>query len=101
MRVNYTTYDVRHDQDTISTGNHHDVMVLSGESEAGAHPYWYAHVLGIFGPYQINLMNSNSAKPWFISFWFALVGYLSLIIIEVNLSYFKHCVFDVCSVLHV
>ena len=27
---------------------HCDVMVLSPETEAGAHPYWYARVLGVF-----------------------------------------------------
>ncbi|KAJ4467212.1 hypothetical protein C8J55DRAFT_565472 [Lentinula edodes] len=47
-RVNYTTYDVRRDQDTINPSNHADVMMLSGEDTPGAHPYWYARVLGIF-----------------------------------------------------
>ncbi|KAJ3804548.1 hypothetical protein F5876DRAFT_53241, partial [Lentinula aff. lateritia] len=47
-RINYTTYDVRQAQDTINLSNHADVMMLSGEDAAGAHPYWYAHVLGIF-----------------------------------------------------
>jgi hypothetical protein len=48
LRVNYTTYDVRRDQDTINPQNHADIMVLSSESEEGAHPYWYARVLGIY-----------------------------------------------------
>ncbi|KAJ3831265.1 hypothetical protein F5878DRAFT_676704 [Lentinula raphanica] len=47
-RINYTTYDVRRDQDTINPRNHADVMMLSGEDEPGAHPYWYARVLGIY-----------------------------------------------------
>lgn len=48
LRVNYTTYDVRRDQDSINPRNHADVMVLSPEDEPGAHPYWYARVLRIF-----------------------------------------------------
>ncbi|KAJ3816221.1 hypothetical protein F5880DRAFT_1619609 [Lentinula raphanica] len=39
LRVNYTTYDVRRDQDTINPRTHADVMVLSPETEPGAHPY--------------------------------------------------------------
>ncbi|KAJ3804874.1 hypothetical protein F5876DRAFT_82487 [Lentinula aff. lateritia] len=48
LRVNYTTYDIRRDQDTINPRNHADVMMLSPEDEPGAHPYWYARVLRIF-----------------------------------------------------
>ncbi|KAJ3886660.1 hypothetical protein GG344DRAFT_81499 [Lentinula edodes] len=47
-RINYTTYDVRRDQDTVNPSNHADVMMLSGEDTPGAHPYWYARVLGIY-----------------------------------------------------
>lgn len=50
---NYTTYDLRRDQDTINTnGQRRDVMVSSnedaGEGNEPPHPYWYARVLGIF-----------------------------------------------------
>jgi hypothetical protein len=48
LRVNYTTYDIRRDQDSMNPRTHSDVMVLSPETEAGAHPYWYAWVLGVF-----------------------------------------------------
>ncbi|KAH9840199.1 uncharacterized protein C8Q71DRAFT_702877 [Rhodofomes roseus] len=48
LRVNFTTYDVRRDQDSVNPRTHSDVMVHSCETEAGAHPYWYARVLGIF-----------------------------------------------------
>jgi len=48
MRVNYTTYDMRRDQDTINPRTHSDVMVLSPETGPNAHRYWYARVLGIF-----------------------------------------------------
>lgn len=51
MHVNYTTYDLRRDQDSINPQTHTDVMVLFGETEencATPHPYWYARVIGIF-----------------------------------------------------
>jgi hypothetical protein len=51
MRVNYTTYDLRRDQDSINPRTHPDIFVLSGETpenSADPHPYWYARVIGIF-----------------------------------------------------
>ncbi|PCH44467.1 hypothetical protein WOLCODRAFT_154510 [Wolfiporia cocos MD-104 SS10] len=44
VRVNYTTYDMRRDQDTINPRTHPDVMVLAHEDDqdhnANTHPYW-------------------------------------------------------------
>ena len=48
MQVNYTTYDVRREQDTINPCTHNNVMVLSRETKPGHHPYWYARVLRVF-----------------------------------------------------
>jgi len=48
LRVNYTTYDIRRDQDSMNPRTNADVMVLSPETGPGSHPYWYAHVLGVF-----------------------------------------------------
>ena len=48
LQVNYTTYDIRRDQDSMNPRTNADVMVLSPETGPGAHPYWYAHVLGVF-----------------------------------------------------
>jgi hypothetical protein len=49
LRVNYTTYDVRRDQDSMNPRTDHcDVMVQSPETGPNAHPYWYARVLGVF-----------------------------------------------------
>lgn len=48
---NYTTYDVRREQDTINVHNQRcDILLRSYEDEddASGHPYWYARVLGIF-----------------------------------------------------
>jgi len=48
LRVNYTTYDVRRDQDSMNPRTSADVMVLSPETGRRAHPFWYARVLGVF-----------------------------------------------------
>jgi hypothetical protein len=49
LRVNYTTYDVRREQDSINPRtDHRDVMVPSPEDGPDASPYWYARVLGVF-----------------------------------------------------
>jgi hypothetical protein len=49
IRFNYTTYDMRRDQDSVNPQTHADVMVLSHEDEtSNPHPYWYARVIGIF-----------------------------------------------------
>ncbi|KAG1816036.1 uncharacterized protein BJ212DRAFT_1481109 [Suillus subaureus] len=39
MQVHYTTYDMRHEYDTINPRTHGDIMVLLGET-APNHPYW-------------------------------------------------------------
>jgi len=46
--VNYTTYDVRRDRDTINTTSHPFIILHSPEVGANTHPYWYAQVLGIY-----------------------------------------------------
>lgn len=55
MRVNYTTYDMRRDQDSINPRTHADIMMLapewdpaSDEDEDDWHPYLYGRVCGIF-----------------------------------------------------
>jgi hypothetical protein len=48
MRINYTTYDIRRDSDTITT-THPNIMLLANEDlSEGVHPYWYAWVIKIF-----------------------------------------------------
>ncbi|CAK5267888.1 unnamed protein product [Mycena citricolor] len=48
LRVNYTTYNVRREQDIINPRMSAFVMVRSPETQSDAHPYWYAQVLGVF-----------------------------------------------------
>ena len=47
LSVNYTTYDLRREQDTINPLTCADIMVLLHEDEQ-SHPYWYARVIHIF-----------------------------------------------------
>lgn len=49
-RINYTTYDVRRDHDTLNPRNRPFCMVASADTEFDqrAHPFWYAQVIGIF-----------------------------------------------------
>lgn len=48
IRVNYTTYDVRRDGDTVSPRTNPDIMVKSPETGPEAQPFWYGRVIGIF-----------------------------------------------------
>ncbi|KAF8833221.1 hypothetical protein BDN67DRAFT_917411, partial [Paxillus ammoniavirescens] len=45
--INYTTYDLCCDQDSLNPHMHADVMVLSRENDV-IYPYWYACIVGIF-----------------------------------------------------
>jgi hypothetical protein len=48
VQINYTTYDIRCDADTINIRTYPDVMVTSLEMGPNAQLYWYARVIGIF-----------------------------------------------------
>ena len=46
--MNYTTYDIRHEQDVMRPGPACFVMTLSREDELNAHLYWYCQVIRAF-----------------------------------------------------
>lgn len=48
MRVNYTSYDRRRQQDLLNPSLKSDIMMLADETDRLAHPYYYARVIGIF-----------------------------------------------------
>lgn len=48
FRVNYTSYDIRRQQDFMRPGYGCTVMVLSREDGPTAHPFWYAQVVRAF-----------------------------------------------------
>jgi hypothetical protein len=57
FQVNYTTYDVRRDQDSMRPGHNCTVMTLSREEGENAHPFWYAQVLRAF---RIQVLHTGS-----------------------------------------
>lgn len=48
LRVNYTTYDLQRNRDSMNPRTHCDIMLMSPETGKNVHPYWYARVLGVF-----------------------------------------------------
>ncbi|KAF8233085.1 hypothetical protein L208DRAFT_1116901, partial [Tricholoma matsutake] len=46
--VNYTTYNIQRDQDSMNLHTHCDIMVHSTETGLDAYKYWYARILGVF-----------------------------------------------------
>ena len=54
MRINYMTYDVRRNGDTINPWVYPDIMVKSSETGLSVELYWYAHVIGIFHAYVLS-----------------------------------------------
>jgi len=79
LRINFTTYDVRRDQDSINQQTHCDVMVKSQEDPTNGHAFWYARVLGVFhvqvfhtGPLARNGSIQHIEFLWVR--WFGIVG---------------------------
>ena len=69
MHINFTTYDVRRDDDVIHSGTHaqSNVMVLnphySDPLRSGTdnhHPFWYAHILGVYHANVIYIGEGNT-----------------------------------------
>ena len=49
LQINYTTYDLRHETDTVNPcTDHHDIMLLAEDGGKSSHPFCYARVLGIY-----------------------------------------------------
>ena len=73
MHVNYTTYNMRREQDSLNPRTHANIMVLSKETEPNAHPYWYACIISI---YHTLIWHNSSPDPTLIEFllirWYGL-----------------------------
>lgn len=67
LRVNYTTYNLRRDQDSLNPRTHSDIMVLSGDD---TQPYWYARIIGIFHAMVLQTGQSKSGDPKKMEFLF-------------------------------
>ncbi len=70
--MNYTTYDVRRDQDSINPRTRSDVIVLANDNDPKrTHPYWYARIIGIFHAdvrYNDPSGNTSLMKPFRVDF---------------------------------
>jgi hypothetical protein len=74
-RVNYTTYDVRRDQDTLNPRTSCFVMVNSPETQDGAHPYWYCKIIGVFHAKVYQSTQSETTVPQPMEFlWVRWLG---------------------------
>lgn len=60
LRVNYTTYDMRVEQDSLNPRTRSDIIVLAPSEEHDNHPYWYARVIGI---YHVHVLDSTKPGP--------------------------------------
>ncbi|KZT33115.1 hypothetical protein SISSUDRAFT_993397 [Sistotremastrum suecicum HHB10207 ss-3] len=65
MRINYTTYDIRREQDTVNMKDKSFIMMLAHE-ESPTHPYWYAEVLGIYHAVVFEDMDLNPVTRHFL-----------------------------------
>ncbi|KIK17416.1 hypothetical protein PISMIDRAFT_111374, partial [Pisolithus microcarpus 441] len=45
LQLNFMTYDIRCDQDTLYSGHGDTIMMCSCEEGASAHPFWYAQLI--------------------------------------------------------
>jgi hypothetical protein len=76
LRINYTTYDLRREQDSLNPGlpDCANVMVLSPENDKendDPHPYWYAQILGIYHAHVRHVgPSSKSLEPKKMDFLF-------------------------------
>ena len=89
IRRNYTTYDMRRDQDYINPLSHPDIMVLADEDNTDSHPFWYARVIGV---YHANVRYIGPAATRATSSW-QRVHFLWVRWFERDLSYpcgFQH-----------
>jgi hypothetical protein len=49
VRLNYTTYDMRRNQDSCNPRTHADIMTLSADpNDRMENPYWFARIVGIY-----------------------------------------------------
>lgn len=60
LRLHYTSYDMRRQQDIINPASSPDIMVLSCEDGEDVHPFWYARVVKIF---HLLVHNRGMAPP--------------------------------------
>ena len=60
MRINYDSYDMGREQDSINPDSHRDIMMIAPEGYG--HPYYYARTLAIFHVYATILRPQGTAN---------------------------------------
>ncbi|THV04538.1 hypothetical protein K435DRAFT_563150, partial [Dendrothele bispora CBS 962.96] len=45
LHVNYTSYDLCQEQDSINPRTQPNIMMLAGDVNDNDHPYWYGHIV--------------------------------------------------------
>ena len=81
VRINYTTYDLRRDYDTVNPRTHPFIMLHAPEGiPTNSHPFWYAAVLRIYHAY-VQHIGPNAASGFFRpkKMEFLLVRWLGLV----------------------
>ena len=66
LRINYTTYDLQREFDSINPHTDHRDIMLLANSHGDGHPFSYARVLGIF---HANIIYTGSGSKDFQSRW--------------------------------
>lgn len=67
MRINYTSYDIRRGQDSLSSRKHSDIMTLARDENSG-HPFDYHRVIGIFHADVVHLAPGATDEPTSLEF---------------------------------
>ena len=62
MRINFDTYDMRREQDSINPDSHPDIMMPAPESYG--HPYYYARTLALFHVYAAIVPDKGTVPEW-------------------------------------
>lgn len=71
LKVNYTTYDVHEDSDTIRTRRGDTIMMMSKDAE---HPFWYARVIKAFHVKIRHFDNGQSSDKTMEVLWVRWLG---------------------------
>lgn len=62
LRLNYTTYDCRRDQETLNSRRQDDLEVLSSADDKEQHPFWFARLISIMTVF-VKYVDPESSVP--------------------------------------
>ena len=96
LRINYTTYDLQRDFDSINPRTDHRDIVLLSNSDVDAHPFSYARVLGIF---HANIVYTGPGSRDFQSRRIEFLWVRWFEVVRDNLSAWEHHALDMVEFL--